>query len=67
LKEAFFHKDKECGLILEGRFKAIIADQEFILEAGSSMYFDSTIPHGRESVADAEATFVSALASPSLS
>ncbi|MCK4795311.1 MAG: cupin domain-containing protein [Desulfobacteraceae bacterium] len=32
--------------MLDGRFKAIIAHQEFILEAGDSMYFDSTIPHG---------------------
>jgi hypothetical protein len=44
-KEALFHNAKECGLVLEDRFKAVIGDQDFILEAGDSIYFDSTISH----------------------
>jgi len=66
VKKAFFHEGEECGLVLEGRFKAIIGDQEFILEAGDSIYFDSTIPHRWENVADTETTFVSVLTPPSL-
>jgi len=66
VKEPFTHEGEECGLVLEGTFKAIIGDQEFILKEGDSIYFDSTIPHSWENVGDTEVKFVSALTPPSL-
>ena len=48
------HEGEECGLILEGRLKAIIGDHEFILEEGDSIYFDSTIPHLMENAGQIE-------------
>ncbi len=66
VKEPFTHEGEECGLVLEGTFKAIIGDQEFILEKGDSIYFDSTIPHSWENAGDTEVKFISALTPPSL-
>ncbi|MBW1999500.1 MAG: cupin domain-containing protein [Deltaproteobacteria bacterium] len=66
VKEPFFHEGEECGMVLKGRFKAIIGDREFILEEGDSIYFDSTIPHRWENVGDTEVEFISALSPPSL-
>lgn len=48
------HEGEECGLILEGTLKAIIGEQEFILEEGDSIYFDSSIPHLMENVGQIE-------------
>ncbi|MBW2064879.1 MAG: cupin domain-containing protein [Deltaproteobacteria bacterium] len=66
VKEPFLHEGEECGMVLKGRFKAIIGDQEFILEEGDSIYFDSTIPHRWENIGDTEVEFISALSPPSL-
>lgn len=66
VKEPFFHEGEECGMVLKGKFKAIIGDQEFILEQGDSIYFDSTVPHRWENVGDTEVEFISALSPPSL-
>jgi quercetin dioxygenase-like cupin family protein len=52
--------------LLEGTFKVTIGDQEFILQEGDSIYFDSTIPHSWENIGDTEVKFVSALTPPSL-
>jgi transcriptional regulator with XRE-family HTH domain len=66
VKEPFTHDGEECGLVLEGTFKVTIGDQEFILQEGDSIYFDSTIPHSWENIGDTEVKFVSALTPPSL-
>ncbi|MBW2030592.1 MAG: cupin domain-containing protein [Deltaproteobacteria bacterium] len=66
VKEPFFHEGEECGMVLKGRFKAIIGGREFILEEGDSIYFDSTIPHRWENIGDTEVEFISALSPPSL-
>jgi transcriptional regulator with XRE-family HTH domain len=66
VKEPFHHEGEECGLVIQGRLKVTIGDEEFILEEGDSIYFDSTIPHSWENVGDIEVKFVSALTPPSL-
>jgi len=48
------HEGEECGLILEGKLKAIIGDEEIVLEEGDSIYFDSSIPHLMENAGDIE-------------
>ncbi len=48
------HEGEECGTILEGRLKALIDDQEFVLEEGDSIYFDSSLPHCWENIGDIE-------------
>ena len=66
VKTPFVHEGEECGLVLEGRLKVILGDQEIILEAGDSIYFDSTIPHKWENAGDTEVKFISTLTPPSL-
>ncbi len=48
------HEGEECGLILEGTLKAVIGEEEWILEEGDCIYFDSSIPHLMENVGNIE-------------
>ena len=64
-EETYSHEGEECGIVLEGRFKAVIGDQEFILEPGDSIYFESSIPHRWENVGDVEVKAIWAITPPS--
>jgi len=64
-EEFYSHEGEECGLVLEGTFKAIIGDQELILEAGDSIYYASSIPHRWENAGDVEAKAIWAITPPS--
>jgi transcriptional regulator with XRE-family HTH domain len=61
----YTHEGEECGIILEGTYKGIIGDQEVVLEAGDSIYYDSTIPHTWETVGDKEVRALWAITPPS--
>lgn len=43
--ELVSHPGEEYGFVIEGRLKVKLGDQEFILEKGDSVRFDSSIPH----------------------
>jgi mannose-6-phosphate isomerase-like protein (cupin superfamily)/DNA-binding XRE family transcriptional regulator len=64
-EETYSHEGEECGIVLEGRFKAVIGGQEFILEPGDSIYFESSIPHRWENVGDVEVKAIWAITPPS--
>ena len=64
-EEFYSHDGEECGIVLEGRFKATIGDQAFILEAGDSIYYASSIPHRWENAGDVEAKLIWAITPPS--
>jgi len=49
------HEDEEILFVLEGTMKFLHGDQEYIVEAGDSVYFDSSVPHFGESVGEKEA------------
>jgi transcriptional regulator with XRE-family HTH domain len=64
--EKFYsHDGEECGLILEGTFKAFIGDQEIILAPGDSIYFNSQIPHRWENAGDVPVKAIWAITPPS--
>ncbi len=63
--ELYSHEGEECGVVLQGRFKGIVGDQEFVLEAGDSIYYASTIPHRWENAGDVEAKAIWAITPPS--
>jgi len=65
VEEFYTHDGEECGIVLEGRFRAVIGDQEIILEAGDSIYYDSSIPHRWENSGETEATAIWAITPPS--
>jgi mannose-6-phosphate isomerase-like protein (cupin superfamily)/DNA-binding XRE family transcriptional regulator len=64
-EESYSHNGEECGMILEGRLKAIIGGEQFILEPGDSIYFESSIPHRWENVGDVEVKAIWAITPPS--
>ena len=39
------HEGEECGVVIEGSLTVVIGDQEYLLEKGDSIYFNSQIPH----------------------
>jgi mannose-6-phosphate isomerase-like protein (cupin superfamily) len=52
------HEGEEYGLILKGRMELTVGDEKFILLAGDSVSFQSTVPH---SVANAGKTEIEAI------
>jgi transcriptional regulator with XRE-family HTH domain len=65
VEEFYTHDGEECGIVLEGRFRAVIGDQEIILEPGDSIFYDSSIPHRWENAGETEATAIWAITPPS--
>jgi transcriptional regulator with XRE-family HTH domain len=65
VENPYTHKGEECGLVLEGTYKGIVGDEEIILEAGDSIYYDSTIPHSWETIGDKEMKAIWAISPPS--
>jgi transcriptional regulator with XRE-family HTH domain len=63
--EFYSHDGEECGMVLEGKFKGLIGDQEVILEPGDSIYYESSIPHRWENVGDVEVKAIWAITPPS--
>jgi mannose-6-phosphate isomerase-like protein (cupin superfamily) len=44
----FVHRGEEFNYILQGTLKLSYGGEEITLEAGDSVYFDSTVPHKLE-------------------
>ena len=65
VEEFYTHDGEECGMVLEGRFKGTIGDQEIILEPGDSIYYDSSIPHRWENIGETEVRAIWAITPPS--
>ncbi|MDR0403630.1 MAG: cupin domain-containing protein [Treponema sp.] len=47
------HAGQEFNYVIEGSVKVTVNKREYILDAGDSIYFDATLPHGQS----AEGTF----------
>ncbi len=61
----YSHDGEECGVVLQGRFRGIVGDQELILDVGDSVYYSSSIPHRWENAGDVEAKAIWAVTPPS--
>ena len=59
----FEHKGEEFDYVLEGRIKYTIEEVEYILEAGDSIYFNSTFKHSVEALDNKPALTLSVHAS----
>ncbi len=46
------HKGEEFHYVMSGKIRTIVGDEEFILEDGDTLYFDSSIPHCINSITD---------------
>ena len=53
------HKGQEFNLVLEGTVIVTLGDKEFVsVNAGDSIYFNPTIPHGQRCGGDVKARFL---------
>jgi transcriptional regulator with XRE-family HTH domain len=59
------HEGEECLTVLSGRLKVLLPDQEVILEAGDSIYFERSLPHQLTNVGDTAASAICAISPPS--
>jgi transcriptional regulator with XRE-family HTH domain len=62
-KIEFEHAGEEFDFVVKGRIKYIINDQEYILEEGDSIYFDSGMKHRVEALGNKSALTLSVHAS----
>ena len=44
-KDFVTHDGEECGIVIKGSLLVKMENEEYTLEEGDSIYFDSTIPH----------------------
>ena len=56
------HTGQEFNLVLEGTVIVTWCDKEFALEAGDSIYFNPSFPHGQRCGGDVTAKFVTIIA-----
>lgn len=56
------HPGQEFNVVIEGAVAVVWEDKEFILEAGDSIYFNPTHPHGQRCASDTPATFITIIA-----
>jgi len=59
----FEHAGEEFDFVIEGRIKYIINNQEYVLDEGDSIYFDSTLKHRVEAIGKKPALTLSVHAS----
>ena len=59
------HEGEECLLLVSGRVRVVLPDQEIVLEAGDSIYFDRCLPHQLICIGDESAWAVCAISPPS--
>jgi len=59
--ELVTHRGQEFNLVLRGTVLVTFGDKELALEAGDSIYFDPTLPHGQKCGGDEPAQFVTVI------
>ena len=48
----FVHEGQEFGLVLQGTHEVTVGGQVYVLEAGDSITFESTLPHSYRNIGD---------------
>lgn len=59
------HEGEECGIVVKGKIKVILGDEEYILEEGDSIRYKSTIPHVFENIGEEPSVSYWAMTPPS--
>jgi transcriptional regulator with XRE-family HTH domain len=63
--DGFVHAGEECYVVLAGRIRFRVGEQEFVLDAGDALTFDSSVPHGATNDGPEAAVAISAMTPPS--
>lgn len=58
------HAGQECGVVIQGRLRLTVGEQEFELGPGDGYYFDSTQAHRFVSIGEQELVLISANSPP---
>ena len=58
------HPGEECMLVIQGRMKVEIGEEEYYLDEGDSIYYYSMIPHKVTSVGEIDLIWISAMTPP---
>jgi len=53
------HRGEQCVLVLDGRLRIHVQDEEYVLEAGDTLYFDALMPHYYSNCGDSVVEFLS--------
>jgi transcriptional regulator with XRE-family HTH domain len=64
-RHQFGHPGEEAALILEGQVHVFLGEEEYVLEAGDSIAFNSGVPHRVANLGKKKAVLVSAITPPS--
>jgi len=64
-EELYTHTGEECGLVIKGKIKVTLGDDEYLLKKGDSITFQSTTPHKAQNIGKTEAIIVWANTPPS--
>ncbi len=59
--EMVSHRGQEFNYCLEGRMMVIVGKEEYVLEAGDSLYFNSMIPHKMLAIDNQIAKFITVI------
>lgn len=59
--ELVSHKGQEFNHCLDGRMKVVVGSEEYVLESGDSLYFNSIIPHKMLAMDDKTAKFITVI------
>ncbi|MCX7773943.1 MAG: XRE family transcriptional regulator [Clostridia bacterium] len=59
--ELVSHKGQEFNYCLEGRMKVVVNKDEYVLEPGDSLYFNSLLPHKMLAMDEKEARFITVI------
>ena len=52
------HPGQEFNYVLKGTLMIVIDGKEFVLNAGDSLYFDASLPHGMKAMESEPAEFL---------
>ncbi len=63
----FDHEGEELVYVLEGQMKFFYGEEEFVLNKGDTLYFDSSIPHRGETIGNKPAKCLIVISQPSSS
>lgn len=63
-EEPLAHPGEECMLVVQGRMKVQIGEEEYFLDEGDSIYYFSMIPHKVTSVGEKDLIWISAMTPP---
>jgi transcriptional regulator with XRE-family HTH domain len=64
-EDGFVHPGEECYVVLQGRVRFRVGDEEFVLGPGDALTFDSAVPHSASNDGPLTAIAISCMTPPS--